>query len=72
MSDKLIIPDEAVINKIDLLREQKVMLDSNLVELFGVENRVLNKQIEINELRFSEDFMFQLTEEEWENLKSQS
>ena len=72
MSDKLIIPDEAVINKIDLLREQKVMLDSDLAELYGVETRVLNQQVERNEKRFPEDFMFQLTEEEWENLKSQS
>ena len=72
MSDKLIIPDEAVINKIDLLREQKVMLDSDLAELYGVETRVLNQHVERNEKRFPEDFMFQLTEEEWENLKSQS
>jgi phage regulator Rha-like protein len=72
MSDKLIIPDEAVINKIYLLREQKVMLDSDLAELYGVETRVLNQQVKRNETRFPEDFMFQLTEEEWENLKSQS
>ena len=72
MSDKLMIPDEAVINKIDLLREQKVMLDSDLAELYGVETRVLNQQVKRNETRFPIDFMFQLTEEEWENLKSQS
>ena len=72
MSDKLIIPDEVVINKIYLIREQKVMLDSDLAELYGVETRVLNQHVKRNDTRFPDDFMFQLTEEEWENLKSQS
>ncbi|MBV6484828.1 MAG: hypothetical protein KFKLKKLM_01353 [Flavobacteriales bacterium] len=72
MSEKLIIPDEVVISKIYHLRDQKVMLDSDLAELYGVETRVLNQQVKRNEDRFPKDFMFQLTEEEWENLKSQN
>ena len=72
MSDKLIIPDEVVASKIYYIREQKVMLDSDLAELYEVETRVLNQQVKRNLDRFPEDFMFQLSEKEWETLKSQS
>ncbi len=72
MSDKLIIPDEVVISKIYYMRDQKVMLDSDLAELYEVETRVLNQQVKRNIDRFPEDFMFQLTEMEWETLKSQN
>ena len=72
MSEKIIIPDEVVISKIYYIRDQKVMLDSDLAELYEVETRVLNQQVKRNEHRFPEDFMFQLTKEEWENLKSQN
>ena len=72
MSDKLIIPDEVVISKIYYIRDQKVMLDSDLAELYEVETRVLNQQVKRNLDRFPEDFMFQLTELEWETLKSQN
>ena len=47
------------------------MLDSDLAELYGVETRVLNQAVQRNFNRFPEDFMFQLSEEEWTNLKSQ-
>ena len=70
MSKKLIIPDEVVISKIYYIRDQKVMLDSDLAELYEVETRVLNQQVKRNLERFPEDFMFQLTKEEWGNLKS--
>ena len=66
-----LIPDELVINKIYLIREQKVMLDSDLAELYGVETKVLNQAINRNMERFPEDFMFQLDQQEWSNLKSQ-
>jgi len=66
-----IIPDETVIDKIYHIREQKVMLDSDLAELYGVETRVLNQAINRNIDRFPPDFMFQLNEGEWSNLKSQ-
>ncbi|WP_298537787.1 ORF6N domain-containing protein [uncultured Algibacter sp.] len=72
MSDKLIIPDEVVISKIYYIRDQKVMLDSDLAELYEVETRVLNQQVKRNIDRFPDDFMFQLTEIEWETLKSQN
>lgn len=55
-----------------VLREQKVMIDSDLAKLYGVETRVLNQAVKRNLERFPEDFMFQLNKEEFENLKSQS
>ena len=66
-----VIPDEAVISKIYFVRNEKVMLDNELAELYGVETRRLNEQVKRNIDRFPEDFMFQLTETEFENLKSQ-
>ena len=72
MNNKLAIPEEIIMSKIFLLREQKVMLDSDLAELYNVETRRLNEQVKRNLKRFPEDFMFQLTETEYENLKSQS
>lgn len=72
MSQKLVIPVEVVISKIYHLRNHKVMLDSDLAELYGVETRVLNQQVKRNADRFPADFMFQLEAEEWENLKSQN
>lgn len=72
MSDKLTIPDEVVISKIYYIRNQKVMLDSDLAELYEVETRILNQQVKRNIDRFPDDFMFQLTEIEWETLKSQN
>ncbi|MBE5320231.1 ORF6N domain-containing protein [Pedobacter sp. MR2016-19] len=66
-----IIPDNIVVNKIYELRSLKVMLDSDLAELYGVETKRLNEQVGRNLDRFPEDFMFQLTDEEWLNLKSQ-
>ena len=65
------IPDELVINKIYLIRGQKVMLDRDLAELYQVETRVLNQAIRRNIDRFPKDFMFQLTEKEFKNWKSQ-
>ena len=64
------IPDELVMDKIYLIREQKVMLDEDLAELYGVETRRLNEQVGRNIDRFPEDFMFRLNEEEFANLKS--
>ena len=65
------LPDEVIMSKIFFIREQKVMLDNDLAELYGVETRRLNEQVKRNISRFPEDFMFQLTEIEYENLKSQ-
>ncbi|HEY1039459.1 MAG TPA: ORF6N domain-containing protein [Bacteroidia bacterium] len=66
----LVIPDELVLNKIYWIRNQKVMLDKDLAELYQVETRVLNQQVKRNSKRFPEDFMFQLTHSEFQNLIS--
>jgi hypothetical protein len=62
------VPDEVIINKIYFVRGQKVMLDRDLSALYGVTTGNLNKAVKRNEKRFPEDFMFQLTEEEYKNL----
>jgi ORF6N domain len=69
--NKSIIPDEIVITKIYLIRGQKVMLDFDLAELYGVETRVLKQAVRRNVNRFPDDFMFDITKEELENLRSQ-
>ena len=65
----------SVENKVEslirVIRGQQVMLDRDLAELYGVETRRLNEQVKRNIERFPEDFMFQLTKEEFENWKSQ-
>lgn len=66
-----IIPENIVVNKIYEIRGLKVMLDSDLADLYGVETKRLNEQIRRNTDRFPEDFMFQLTDIEWESLRSQ-
>jgi len=73
MADKLVkIPDEVVLKKIHMIRNQKVMLDSDLAELYGVETRILNQAIKRNINRFPDSFMFQLSLEEWNVLISQN
>jgi hypothetical protein len=66
-----IIPVEIVENRIFLVRKQKVMLDMHLAELYGVTTKNLNKAVQRNLRRFPRDFMFQLTEQEGENLRFQ-
>ena len=63
------VSKEVIISKIYLIRGHKVMLDSDLAELYGVENKRLNEQVKRNQARFPDDFMFTLTTEEWQNLK---
>ena len=53
------------------IREQKVMLDSDLAGLYGIELKVMNQAVKRNIGRFPSDFMFQLTDVEWKNLRSQ-
>ena len=67
----LLIPDELVMNKIYLVRGQKVMLDNDLAELYGTETKVLKQAVKRNIDRFPDDFMFELTQEEFESLRSQ-
>lgn len=54
-----------------MIRGQRVMLDYDLAQMYGVETRVLNQSVKRNIERFPEDFMFQLTEFEWETISSQ-
>ena len=53
------LPDEVLLNKIYMIRGQKVMLDSDLAELYGVETKRLKEQVKRNIERFPKDFMFQ-------------
>ncbi len=68
---KSIIPVENIENLIYLIRGQKVMLDQDLADLYEVTTSNLNKAVKRNPDRFPEDFMFQLTKDEFENLKFQ-
>ncbi len=63
--------DEKIIRKIYVIREQKVMLDFDLADLYEVETRSLNQAVKRNLDRFPEDFMFILTAEEWKEMISQ-
>jgi hypothetical protein len=67
MADKL----TKIQNMIYEIRHQKVMLDSDLAALYEVEAKVLNQSVKRNLERFPSDFMFQLTNEEWNSLRSQ-
>ena len=58
-------------NLIYEIREHRVMLDSDLARLYGVETKALNRAVKRNIERFPDFFMFQLTEEEWKNLRCQ-
>ena len=65
---KLSVPEELIVRKIYLIRNRKVMLDSDLALLYGVTTGNLNKAVSRNISRFPEDFMFQLTKKEFEDL----
>ena len=67
----IIIPNEIIENKIYLIRGQKVMIDIHLATLYGVETKQLKRQVRRNMERFPEDFMFELTDTEYEILRSQ-
>lgn len=71
MSKELQIPDEVIVSKIYHIRGQKVMLDRDLAELYGVETRVLKQAVRRNSNRFPDDFMFEMTKEEFEDWRSQ-
>ena len=76
MTDKMakersLIPVERIERSILLIRGHKVMLDSDLAELYGVTTKRLNEQVRRNLSRFPEDFMFQLAESEAQLLRSQ-
>jgi ORF6N domain-containing protein len=66
-----LVPLEVIERRIYLIREHKVMLDSDLAELYGVTTKRLNEQVKRNRGRFPADFMFQLNPDESEHLRSQ-
>ena len=68
---KEIIPQEVIEQKIFMIRSHKIMLSTYLAKLYGVETRVLVQSVKRNIERFPEDFMFQLSDKEYQNLKSQ-
>ncbi len=71
-SNPTVIPTERIERSILLVRGHKVLLDSGVADLYGVETRVLVQAVRRNRNRFPDDFMFQLTKEEFADLKSQS
>lgn len=71
MDDQSLLSEETISNKIYFIRGQKVMLDSDLASLYEVETKRLNEQVKRNLSRFPSDFMFQLTENEYNSSRSQ-
>jgi len=68
---KAVIPDEMIEKKILLIRGEKVMLDADLAELYGVETKMLVRAVKRNIDRFPSDFMIQFNKEQFENLRFQ-
>lgn len=71
VENSIIIVDEVVMNKIYIVRGQKVMLDSDLAELYQIETKNLKRQVKRNIERFPEDFMIELTAKEADSLRCQ-
>jgi hypothetical protein len=69
--NKLLLAEEAIVNKIYMIRGQKIMLDRDLAVLYGVETKVLKQAVRRNLKRFPKDFMFTMTKKELENWRSQ-
>lgn len=72
MENKLILPDEIILNKIFIIRNQKVMLDKDIAEIFDVKPKRLREQVKRNVFKFPDHFMFQLTEKEALTMASQN
>ena len=71
MDSKHILSEETITNTIYYIRNQKVMLDRDLATLYGIETRVLKQAVRRNISRFPNDFMFELSKEEFQNWRSQ-
>jgi len=71
LDKEVVLADKTIINKIHLIRGKKVMLDIDLSDLYAVETSQLKRQVRRNIDRFPEDFMFVLTQEEFNDLRSQ-
>ena len=64
--------NDIIKSKIHLIRGEQVMLDSDLAELYGVETKNLKRQVRRNAIRFPEDFMFELTPEEYTSIRCEN
>ena len=71
MRNELTLSQSTIENRIFTVRNLQVMLDFHLAELFEVETKRLNEQVKRNNKRFPENFMFQLSKQEWEDMQSQ-
>ncbi len=65
------MPEDQIFSKIHIIRNQRVLLDVDLAQMYGVETKVLNQAVKRNLERFPVDFMFQLNEDEHHSLRSQ-
>jgi len=72
MANKPQKPTELIQSKVHLIRKEKVLLDRDLAEMYGVETRVLKQAVRRNKDRFPGDFMFELSDDEFQNLRSQT
>ena len=71
MSVKKLIKNEEIQDRIHTIRDVQVMLDEDLASLYGVETKALNQAVKRNSERFPEEFMFQITDDEFNRLRSQ-
>jgi hypothetical protein len=69
---QVLVAEQKILNRIYVIRGMKVMLDEDLAEMYSVETKRLNEQVKRNIKRFPKDFMFTLTQKEFDNLKSQN
>lgn len=69
---QILVAEQKILNRIYVVRNRKVMIDEDLAEMYSVETRRLNEQVKRNSKRSPKDFMFALTQREFENLKSQN
>ena len=68
---QVLVAEQKILNKIYVIRAEKVMLDQDLADMYAVETKQLKRQVKRNIERFPKDFMFELTKKEFENLRSQ-
>jgi len=68
---QVLVAEQKILNKIYVFRGEKVMLDHDLAEMYGVETKQLKRQVRRNKSRFPKDFMFELSTREFKNLRSQ-
>ncbi|ANH83071.1 DNA-binding protein [Niabella ginsenosidivorans] len=68
---QILVAEQKILNRIYVIRGQKIMLDKDLAEMYGVETKQLKRQVKRNIERFPKDFMFELTKKEFENLRYQ-